>query len=412
MIKAASLFYALTVAFLLTCMLGGVIMAAHMRTMRMERWLAANACRDNALAGILRPLRATDGIEETRDSADLFHGNEDPVVLHDAPWGLYELRECTAFRADRSLHRSALTGGAPAPSVFYVADHGEPIALAGTVRLNAPCFLPASGTRRAYIEGRPLQGDLPAGNIRSSEHTLPELPARIAKRLAFYCDPQGPSLPSIPHASTDAIASGLARSFSEGPVLVDLGHVRMLPSVSIAGPVIVIAHDSLVIPRGLRSSGIVVCAPYITIEQGFTGDVQCFTYGGILVQDDVVLTYPSVLACAARAGAPPVAIALGSHVQVDGAIIGHDADAGRVSVLLGDDNAVRGEVWCDGPTQLHGQCEGVVMVEELVLRTPSSVYRGHLMDLVMDTLAQHAFVGCGLNEDGPTGVLRWLDDPQ
>lgn len=411
MIKAASLFYALTVSLLLACVLSGVITTAHLRAMRAETWIATNACRDNALAGILRPITASGGLVGIRDSSDLFHGQDDPVVVKCQPWGLYDLRDCTAYRADRSAHRSALTGGAPPRSVLYVADHGEPIALAGTIQLNAPCSFPAAGTRRAYIEGRPLQGDLPTGNIGTSDRTLAPLRDRLHERLARYCDPEGPAFGDIPHAVLPPQVRTLTRSVAEGPLVLDVGRQHVLPAIDISGPFVLLAHDSLVLPAGMHCSGIIVCAPYITIAQGFTGDLQCFTYTGAHIEDDVELAYPSVLACMARAGAPPVSIALGEHVRLDGAIIGHDPDAGRVSVELGEADVVRGEVWCDGPAQLHGRCEGVVMVEELVLRTPSSVYRGHLMDLVMDTLAHHAFIGCGLGKDDEPGVLRWFDDP-
>jgi hypothetical protein len=62
--------------------------------------------------------------------------------------------------------------------------------------------------------------------------------------------------------------------------------------------------------------------------------------------------------------------------------------------------------------QLQGSITGTVMANGVVLRTPSSVYRGHIMDVVLGPAAHRGRVGLGIWGERPeNAVLRWLDLP-
>src|SRR5690349_17541275 len=162
MIRASSLFYAMVLSLLLAAVLGSIILGAHLRNYRTERWLALNEARDNAYSALFLPDERMSGPAIGTDSMDLFGEGEDPVRVEREAWGLFDLRICTARKSDQRYRRSALLGQELAddrPSL-YVADQHEVIALAGNTKVEGPCFLPSRGLRRAYIEGRPYPGPL------------------------------------------------------------------------------------------------------------------------------------------------------------------------------------------------------------------------------------------------------------
>lgn len=413
MIRASSLFYALVVALLLGSLLSGVVLSAHLRGMRTERWLAYNTCRDNVEAAMAAALVGSPALTSEGDSADLFGNGEDPVMTRNAAWGLYDLRTCTAYRADVREGRSALVGTRADTSLpsLYVADHGEPIALAGTVAFHGPCFLPRAGMRRAYIEGRPFQGSMAFEDMRTSGPAVPELPERGRARISGYCalwhDPPADARPW--NRGSDG---PLSLPIAHPPLVFELGGTATLRDLDLRGPLVLIARDSLVIPRTLTCTGVIICAPFISIEDGFSGDLQCFTTQGIVVGNDVRLAYPSVLACAPEEATGRGSIVIGERARIAGGMIGwdaHPAGSPRVSIELGNEDAFEGELWCNGAVQLHGRCTGNVFAGELLLRTPSSVYRGHLMDIDIGPLEHTAFVGCGLTDVERSGIAVWMD---
>ncbi len=407
MIRAASLFYAMMVALLMACLLSGILWTSHYRSLRTEQWIARVRCRDHALAAMGAPLATWNGVALVSDSFDLFGGNDAPVNIATSPWGVYDVRKVVARSADQVDVRLALIGTRISDGGFFVADHDEPIALAGKVELDVPCYLPRSGVRKAYIEGKPYEGPLAFPVVNQSASTIKDLPERLRLRLRSYGSMDRSTL-SLAEPFRMIEGSMLHRSFMERPVVFDLGGLVRLPAVELSGPVLLYSADSVVLPKGLHASGLVVRARHITIEHGFKGDLQCFTDQGIDVEDDVELRYPSALVCMPSPAAAAAVIKLGERVRISGAVVGYEPDAGRVALEFGNDDHVRGEVWCDGMTQLHGQCSGSVHTEGLILRTPSSVYRGHLMNFSIGAMDAPCFAGCGIEEKNKTAVLAWL----
>ncbi len=401
------------VALLLGALLSGMIMSAHLRAALTERWLAYNAARDAAYGALGAALPALDRLEHVRDSLVLPGDGARPALIDRAAWGLFDIRTCEGRRADQRVVRSALVGWRcdPRAPSLWVADAQEPIALAGEVRLEGTCYIPARGLRRAYIEGRPYNGALVLADQRVSERTLPALPARIADRLHLFAALGEAYHGAVPWSAI--MQDSIAVAYDAPPLVVHLGGTRVLRNAQVNGHVLLVAADSVRVEASFRCTGIIIRAPHVAIASGFRGDLQCFTRYGAVVEPDVELHYPSVLVCTGGDATHAAAIGIGERATLEGAVIGTTA-AGAAPVLVAFSAGSRfaGEVWNDGPVQLQGSITGTVMAQGVVLRTPSSVYRGHLMDVVLGPAARREQVGLGI-WGGRTGsaVLRWLDLP-
>ncbi|MEO8069039.1 MAG: hypothetical protein ABI599_15185 [Flavobacteriales bacterium] len=412
MIRSASLFYAVIVALLLSALLGGVLLTAHLRSMRTERWLAFTTARDRAHDALMQCASA-----RFIDDAQYEGPGSDSVMMVASAWGLYWHCACRAQQSDQGYGWSSLMAcqwPADAPGL-WLADHGEPIALAGATVIEGPCYLPHAGLRRAYIEGNPFSGSLEIDGQRTSERQFPELPEHVRDALNTMAELRGPRQ----HDRTvdwNAIADDTLRvAFDEGILFVDANGTHTLSGRVLEGRIVVHSRDSLRLAADLGMGHAIVIAPQIHIAEGFKGSLQCFATEAITVGKEVELLYPSVLVCEcpdhSPRGGQTALIALGEGARCEGAILGvaskNDANA-FVLVQLGVGSYVAGELWNNGPVEVRGTFEGVLMADRLTLRTASSVYRDHLLDAVVRPLHDPHFAGIGLWDTGAVHtVLAW-----
>jgi hypothetical protein len=412
MIRASSLFYSLMVALLLGALLSAVIMSAHLRSSLTERWLAYNTARDDAYGALGAELLGIPMLRTTTDSLKLFSTSEQYTTIAHSIWGLFNIRTGVGHQADQQVSRCALMGWHcdPLAPSLWVADNNEPISMAGEARLTGACYLPARGLRRAYIEGRPYTGSLTLDDQRLSGSAIPPLPERIQAQIRSFTDGLQASEGAV--SWSDLAHDSIDVAFAEPALVADLGSVRELSNAHVFGHVLLLALDSVRLTSSFRCSGIVIWAPHVTIASGFIGDMQCFTRFGVLMESDTRLNYPSVLVSTGGDSTHSATISIGERSVFEGAIIGWPMArrAKPVTVEFSQGTVFDGEVWNDGPVQLQGSMRGTVVANSVLLRTPSSVYRGHIMDVQLGPSIHREQVGIGVwGDQSDIAVLHWLD---
>ncbi len=413
MIRAASLFYALVVSLLLGVLLMSVILRARHRSMQTERWVSFHNARNNLYAAMTWP--AEGGIDaQTRTShVDLFGQGIDPVSITRMAWGVFELRTCSAFVNDQRATRTALMGWHvdPTSPSLWVEDQNDPIALAGDTRLMGPCYLPVRGLRRAYIEGRPYTGSLTLDDQRPSSNQFPELRAEMQQQchlLQGFAAPENAEFVRWKDLPSDSVQ----RSFAEHALVVEMAGERHLSGSYLGGHIIIRSNDSLVIDASFTCDDLLIYAPFVTVSSGFHGRLQCLTTGGVDVGSDAELQYPSALVCNGEKVEGVPVIRLGVRTIMSGVILAFANGEQHVSptVELSAGCTFTGEVRNEGAVQLGGTIEGCVIATSTVLRTPSSVYRGHIMDAVVKPLRDAGYLGVGVwGNEGAMDVLQWMD---
>lgn len=412
MIRASSLFYSLMVSLLLGALLSAVILSAHLRSALTERWLAYNAARDEAYSALGTELLQGSVLHATTDSLIMFSASEHCTVISHSAWGLFDIRTGKGQQADQRISRSALIGWRcdPMAPSLWIADKNEPISLAGEVRLTGACYLPERGLSRAYIEGRPYSGSLMLADQHVSAASLPPLSEHLQQRIALFRDDVRRTEATTLWSAI--IQDSISVAFSESPLVTDLSGTRELSRSRVDGHILLLSPDSVRITSSFRCSGIIICAPHITIASGFVGDLQCFTRFGVLVEDDARLNYPSALVSTGGDSVHTATISIGERSTLEGAVIGcHPGpNAKAVTVEFNSGCVFDGELWNDGPVQLHGSISGTVVANSVVLRTPSSVYRGHIMDVLLGPSRHREQVGTGIwGYQSEPAVVRWLD---
>src|SRR5882757_8672986 len=179
MLKAGSLFYALSITVIMALLSTSLLLAAHYTRLRIQRDELREETGRNALSGLellmsdQSPLAYDGAAHET----DLFGNRRDSVRLQKKSWGAFDILISEAHHNSLRQTLIAETGwqcDATEINALQLADLDRPLSVTGNTRLKGTCYLPKAGIQRAYIEGQSYSGDqLVYGAIKTSERFLP-----------------------------------------------------------------------------------------------------------------------------------------------------------------------------------------------------------------------------------------------
>jgi hypothetical protein len=175
--------------------------------------------------------------------------------------------------------------------------------------------------------------------------------------------------------------------FTEFPLRIPAMHFNgptTLSGYRVSGPMIIQCTDTLTIDRTNDLDMVLLKAPFIRIEPDSKISAQCFASEGIEVGDRATLMFPSLLAVWRDEHRSEAAMVhIGSDATVQGAVVVVDRSIRSrttESVKIATGARVEGEVHAEGSVELLGTVKGRLSANGLTVRTPSSMYRGYLLD--------------------------------
>ncbi|MGK6353469.1 hypothetical protein [Parapedobacter sp. DT-150] len=425
-LKAGALLLALLLAVIIGVMTGGLLLL-----LQYHRQYAAHALRQERLQrnlGSATNLLLTAGTATVGDTAmaDLFDEELDSVRLIRRPWGVFDLGVAHAFEHGDTVGRTFLIGCAPTEAeryALYLADEYRPLSISGNTRIQGDAFLPEAGIRKAYIENQAYAGEevIYEGIMHHSGTALPTLSADIINRLLPFFQPDDTAEWAADAVDWYAGGTGdsLLYSFSGEPLVL-----HALDSIGISGPflggqVIVVADGPVTVTADAGLHDILLFAPCIRFADGFRGRLQAFARDSLIVGQQCVFDYPSVLGL--------VNIPRDSLIQefqplmridsasvVNGLVFSHFPGSEQLlaSVKLAKETIVNGQVYADGLLELQGTVNGITLCRRFSLQTPSSLYENFVLGGVMNLtgLSPH-YAGSPLLNGGKVGrALVWLED--
>lgn len=412
-LKASALFYAITVALLVAMIMGAMVLLTHYRNIGSLRWTVHERVASNARSG------AYAGLHHAIPDAgpmllDLFGEGTDSVQVELRTWGGLDLIFSTAEFADQAAWTLAVAGRTFSTQyVLDLGDGGGPLHLCGDARISGNIRVPLADVRRGYIEGRPFTGDrLVDGQIGRSLQDLVQLTPAFASRLKDAAT-------GVSRWNERAVNLGEERSYdgtgqrAEDPVpVLELNGQVHLKGFHIKGPLIIRCNDSLTIDQDNELDLVILQAPFIVIDPGSRISVQCFASKGILVGENAELLFPSLLAVWRDEHLATAAqITIGEKALVQGAVIAVDRsirDRQQGSLTIGPEAIIQGEVYAEGGVEHRGHIRGTLIAREFLLRTPASIYRGHLLDGTLDDYDLGRPIGFGCTETNEERIiLEW-----
>jgi len=389
MVRASALYISLIISLLIVLVCGAMLMTTYIYRMQDRKAGRTQLLRRNLASGSTL-LLLDDFPSDTLERLSLFGGQQDSVLLEKRPWGLYENGVVSAWVGQDTVVQAFMMGVPPADTlqVFYLADEDRPVSISGKSKIRGTAYLPKSGIKAAYVEGRGYDDrTLVYGSIKDSDREL-KVPA--GKDFSRLSDWIGELLDKAKDEGRDDGSGELNNSFLAPLRTVYLGALGSVEAgQSWSGRLLVVADSSITVSAGARLDQVILVAPHIRIEQGFTGRLQAFATDSIVTGNQVQLKYPSALAVLKPDTLGfQVRLKVGNDCIVEGPLVTWEKARSELMPLLqiGEGTLVKGELWSKGYVTLakNSAVNGSVTAIRLMARVSGAIYENYLIDVKLD----------------------------
>ncbi len=379
MIKASSLLYAVFVCFIVAILCSGLILVsnAHQKLStlsHMERQLIDDC--ESAFQYALVAMPESDYQEEIMCVP---YEGAVPTIIRKKKWGMYDIISCkTVFKND-TLVKNALVGkrGKKERLALFLADHDRPLNMVGTAKITGDVKMSKYGMKRAYIQNRRgSTGAFHKGEQTRSGKVLPKLDESLLKtNLAFNSKILGIG---------DILENKrVVNTFQNPEIVIKLNQAEHLSEVVLKGNIVLTSRQKITIGANAQLEDIIIKAPEVVFEKGFTGAVQVFATQKVVLEEEVQLQYPSSLYVKINPGEQENVAELKKGSMIIGGVVvlGDNHILTRNRVLFVAEGAhIVGDVYNMGATELRGKITGTLFTDKFVLNTLGSIYDNHMMD--------------------------------
>ncbi len=418
MIKAGSLFYAIVISLIIAIVSSSLILFSYLTHIQFETFEINQKLQLNADSGLnlLLSKQSLVSLNETK-TIDLYEQEVDSVELTRKCWGAYEIAISKAIFKNTSFLRIALLGfNVDDSNIYslYLSDKKKPLALCGKTKIKGAVFLPKAGVKSAYIEGQNFVGNnLIEGSIKQSDTTLPEFNKDIIEHIqTVFSKRQISENDSIIFLENELSGDSLENSFlNKSLIFKSKNSIRVFEGCY-SGNIVIISDKQVTISSTAILHDVLIFSPKVIVEKEFKGNVQIFASDSVIIGKNVALIYPSVIGLVRASQSPNVAaIVLSDNDTVIGNIFIYKKaeDLKQAGLILAEKSLVYGQIYSNGYVDVKGTIYGSIMNDKILLKTATSVYENHLLNVEVDrSKLSKYFVGVNL-ADGSTikKVVKW-----
>jgi hypothetical protein len=411
-IKAGILPLTLALSVVISGICTAMIIAAYYFRLTGTRYDLDLKLNDNAMSGFNYLMGQFDLLDDnTPYFLDLFGNGHDSVMVQKKRWGVFHILTSQAYQGNQRAWKTSLIGFHPTEkgrSALYLSDERSPLTIAGDVFLNGDCYLPKSGVRTTYINriGYSKKELVHGKQLESKESSIPAVNPELLKSIKRLCGQEFGQDYDLLQEAEDG--DTIRNSFYNALTLYYHSAGAMAIVENIKGNVLVHSPVSIKVSARARLEDVILVAPFIEIEDGFSGQAQFFAKDSIKVGDGCRIYYPSALVLYNDKGE----ISLGKKTEVKGLIFmaGESDDFASRTLGLEEESMVTGQVYVDGYVEHKGEVHGNLTCRKFLLRMEHSVYENHLFNGKIDGLKlPEYFTGADLYEySDKKSVIKWL----
>jgi hypothetical protein len=420
MIKAGALLYAMFLVLVVSIISSSFVLINYYNNTYVIHALKQEQLFRDANSGINYGLYLHQNIPFNSDlQIDLFEDEQHPITLTKKKWGAFYILTSTANWKNKSAIKSALIGANinnGEQTALYLCDQNKPLSITGNTKIVGDCYLPKSGVKRAYIEGKSFLGNhLINGLKRNSNEALPSindfLVTENIKELSFLNIEHDSVVDYQEMISKDSILN----SFQNKTLVLYSPFTITIANKIIEGNVIIKSDQTILIKNSSHLSNVICYAKAIEVEEKTTGSLQLFANDSINIANECKFIYPSVIALLANKETDETPkIVIGKKVNLKGSIFLYTPkqDSKKKSIVrIGKESQIMGEIYASEDLELNGNVIGGVFCRNFLLKTPSSIYENHLMDITIDrTQLPKEFVGVALTQAiNHHQIIQWLN---
>lgn len=316
---------------------------------------------------------------QTQGKQQIIHASGDTSEITRRDWGAFRVIVAETHHKVGAVHKSAIVGYETddAHPALYLPERKQTLKLCGETRIEGTVFIGERGAERGHIAGQSYKGDkLIYGKQKQSERSLPGLKSSLKdENIEKYRENC---------IKIDPIMKDTSFSFSEETRLVTRTDQLFLQN-SISGNIIVHSFDTIVVMSECKLENVILIAPNVRFEDGFSGSVQVIAHETIRLGKDVQLKYPSALILNEERKNETLdkhGIFLGENAQVLGGVLlfSQMPDSRKTLVLHIDNARIGGLVYNLGETELKGEIIGYLYTNQFSLKAGGGQYANHLLN--------------------------------
>lgn len=419
-VPAGALSLVLVISLLISSMLGSLVMLAYYRDINIARTSLKERLRANAASGIHLLLASSNtAYMEQVTELDLFGKGDDSVRVAKQAWGVFDVYIVQAVQGRHTASSIALVGVDPKEfrgQALYLPDEERPLSLSGNTEIIGDCYLPKAGVKAAYVNQTGFLGEkLVEGVVRESAKAVPAADPIFVKRVIDYCRRNTTHSPSFNRVFMDAPGEQYIYADNENNYSFN-GEVQVirskqsihLTSHRLTGKVLVMSDQEITVSKTAFLQDIIVAAPTVRVEDGFSGSIQIFATDSIIVGKSRLL-YPSAL-CMQTQGKHS-RLLLKDGAEVSGLVyMGGTGERLYDLISIEKGAVVTGMVYADGLTELKGSIAGSLTSRRLFFKTPTATYENHLIDATIhaNRLPASFLVSPLLSSSQSKGIVKWV----
>lgn len=288
-------------------------------------------------------------------------------------------------------------------NAIYLTNLSKSLFYSGKVKLVGNNQLPSTFIETSYINNN-LNQLIAEGKNTVSEPQLPEINPDFKKIF------QGLKSEKTKLSDVEKPKDSLFyNSFFN--ITKEISIKSSLTNSIFKGNFILRSEDSIRVKRNTVLEDVILIAPKITFEEGFTGTVQAFATKGIELEEKVILKYPSVI-CVFNDSANESKIKIKKECQITGAVVlfGNTENLiDKNTIEIDEKGLLFGDLYCTGKLMLKSNVYGSVYTNKFFLKTTSSSYENMISDIEINTDKRpHYFISIPLFNTQKTtyGVIK------
>jgi hypothetical protein len=417
-LPASALYIVIVIALFIALLCASLVAAAFFFRQQAYQKFRFDRLQDN-LVSAANILLAGESSGDGSVRVDLFKDGRDSVELTAKDWGVYKIGVVRAFdRGDTltsvfSMASRVDSAGLPA---LYLADEDRPLSVTGKTKIDGDAFLPKSGLKKAFIDGKGFEGpDNPvSGHLRISDKTLPGLaPAVVATIEELFMQPKN-------LRAVDRLPDSLNRSFRDSVIwIMPARSIGVVEDVNYTGNIILYSDTTLTLDSTAKLNNILVVARAVIIRDGFRGNCQIFARDSVHIGDRCFFSYPSavgIISGKAFTDGQNNCFYLGKGSTLQGLFFLSEKERGlvRPNIRLAAGCAIEGEVYQPGSVTLTAgvRLRGSMRTGRFMYTSSAFIYENYLVDAQLSSRALSPYYlssrlfGSG---KGKQNVLQWLE---
>lgn len=308
----------------------------------------------------------------------IIHPTGDTSQVITRSWGAYRVISVSTFHNYHSQESSTIVGYEETEerAALYIPENNSSLRVCGNTKIEGKAFLSEKGIERGYLNGRVYENDeLIYGSLGKSEEGLPSLSSDYLEVNYEYFLPISEKIDELPVDSTFSFLNNTSLYSSTSPIEINS---------SLNGNLVIHSFDSILVASNANIDNIILIAPVIHIESDFNGSLQAYATKKIVCEENVSLSYPSVLSLNSNSieSENDGFIRIGPESRVLGGIkLLAENEQDKKELRLNIENAVVGGlIYNEGETSLLGSVIGHLYTKGFRMKIGGGEFVNYILD--------------------------------